>query len=358
MDAILLDFSKAFDKVCHRKLLLKLEHYGINGNILSWIEDFLSGRTQNVVVRGTNSENSPVTSGVPQGTVLGPLVFLVYINDMPLTVESSLPLFADDSLLYRIIKKLADSHILQTDLNNLVQWEHDWSTEFHPDKCKYLRITNKRKIINASYFIHGVQLENVDQAKYLGLTITKNLSWKKHISNIISKATNVRLYLQRNLLYFDKESKLLCYKVFVRPILEYACPVWSPNGTHSLIEDLEMVQRKAARWIENKWQYVFSPTQMIRLLKLQSLKTRRQLACLKLLFDISNNLKFVEDKIKPTRQRCTNIRYQRQHARVKVYENSYFPFTIELWNKLPSKISNELTRNKFIASLEKSYENY
>ena len=198
----------------------------------------------------------------------------------------------------------------------------------------------------------------MDQAKYLGLTITKNLSWKKHISNIISKATNVRLYLQRNLLYFDKESKLLCYKVFVRPILEYACPVWSPNGTHSLIEDLEMVQRKAARWIENKWQYVFSPTQMIRLLKLQSLKTRRQLACLKLLFDISNNLKFVEDKIKPTRQRCTNIRYQRQHARVKVYKNSYFPFTIELWNKLPSKISNELTRNKFIASLEKSYENY
>ena len=127
---------------------------------------------------------------------------------------------------------LADSHILQTDLNNLVQWEHDWSTEFHPDQCKCLRITNERKIINVSYFIHGVQLENVDQAKYLGLTITKNLSWKKHISNIISKATNVRLYLQRNLLYFDKEFKLLCYKVFVRPILEYACPVWSPNGTH------------------------------------------------------------------------------------------------------------------------------
>ena len=181
---------------------------------------------------------------------------------MPLTVESSLPLFADDSLLYRIIKKLADSHILQNDLDNLVQWEYDWSMEFHPDKCKLLRITNKRKIIDTSYFIHGVQLENVDQAKYLGLTITKNLSWKKHISNIISKATNVRLYLQRNLLYFDKESKLQCYnyKVFVRPILEYACSVWSPNGTQSLIDNLEMVQRKAARWIENKWQYIFSPT--------------------------------------------------------------------------------------------------
>ena len=143
--------------------------------------------------------------------------------------------------------------------------------------------------------------------------------------------------------------------------MEYACSVWSPNGTQSLIDNLEMVQRKAARWIENKWQYVFSPTRMIRLLKLKSLETRRQIACLKLLFDINNNFKFVEDKIKPARQRCVNISYkrqhaQRQHARVKVYENSYFPFTIDLWNKLPSKISNELDRNKFIAKLEESEE--
>ena len=144
MDAILLDFSKAFDKVCHRKLLLKLEHYGVGGKIYAWIKDFLSGRTQNVVVRGTNSESSPVTSGVPQGSVLGPLLFLVYINDMPLTVESSLPLFADDSLLYKTIKKLADIHILQNDLDKLVLWENDWSMEFHPEKCKLLRITNKR----------------------------------------------------------------------------------------------------------------------------------------------------------------------------------------------------------------------
>ena len=98
--------------------------------------------------------------------------------------------------------------------------------EFHPEKYKLLRINNKRKIMDASYFIQGVQLEKVEQAKYLGVTITKNLNWKKHINNIISKATNVRLYLQRNLNYFDKESKLLVYNVFVRPILKYPSSVW------------------------------------------------------------------------------------------------------------------------------------
>ena len=122
---------------------------------------------------------------------------------MPLTVESSLPLFADDSLLYKTIKKLADTYILQNDLDKLVLWEKNWSMEFHPEKYKLLRINNKRKIVDASYFIHGVQLEKVEQAKYLG--VTKNLNSKKHINNIISKATNVRLYLQRNLNYFDKK---------------------------------------------------------------------------------------------------------------------------------------------------------
>ena len=129
--------------------------------------------------------------------------FVPRIHNMPLTVESSLPHFADDSILYKAIKKLADTHILQNDLDKLVLWENNQSMEFHPEKCKLLRITNKRKIVDASYFIHGVQLEKVEQAKYLG--VTKNLNSKKHINNIISKATNVRLYLQRNLNYFDKK---------------------------------------------------------------------------------------------------------------------------------------------------------
>ncbi|MCG8033368.1 MAG: reverse transcriptase family protein, partial [Candidatus Thiodiazotropha taylori] len=105
IDAILLDFSKAFDKVPHQRLLLKLNHYGIRNNILAWIKDFLSARTQEVVIDGSKSTPAPVTSGVPQGTVLGPLLFLAYINDMPECVKSSIKLFADDSLLYRKVQQ-------------------------------------------------------------------------------------------------------------------------------------------------------------------------------------------------------------------------------------------------------------
>ena len=129
-DSILLDFSKAFDKVCHRKLLLKLQHYGICGNILFWITDFLKERTQRVVVRGTSSKVTAVLSGVPQGTVLGPLLFLVYINDMPLVTTSKIALFADDSYIYRSIKSKEDADMLQADLDKLVIWERTGQCNF------------------------------------------------------------------------------------------------------------------------------------------------------------------------------------------------------------------------------------
>ena len=178
IDSIILDFSKAFDKVCHRKLLIKLKHLGITGSLLARITDFLRDRTQSVVVRGTFSEKIAVKSGVPQGTVLGPLLFLTYINDMPLAVKSKIALFADDTYLYKIIKSLLDTFALQNDINQLTKWEKLWSMEFHPNKCFVLRVTNKRKCIDADYSIHDKKLERVDHANYLGVTISKDLSWK------------------------------------------------------------------------------------------------------------------------------------------------------------------------------------
>jgi len=150
VDSILLDFSKAFDKVCHRKLILKLRSYGVNNNLLDWINVFLQNRSQCVVVRGVQSDKTSVKSGVPQGTVLGPLL---YINDMPEKVSSPLALFADDAYIYKEIDTQNDAIALQKDIDELVKWEKEWSMEFHPDKCKMLRITNKRKIIESCYYI-------------------------------------------------------------------------------------------------------------------------------------------------------------------------------------------------------------
>ena len=142
MDAILLDFSKAFDKVSHQHLAIKLDHYGIRGNLLQWIKSLFANRTQQVLVEGHTSSPAPVTTGV-----LGPLLFLIYINDLPLKVSSTTRLFADDSLLYRRIKSPEDAQILQEDLDKLQEWERDWQMSFNASKCEVIRVTRKRNPI-------------------------------------------------------------------------------------------------------------------------------------------------------------------------------------------------------------------
>ena len=285
LDTILLDFSKAFDKVNHRKLCLKLNHYGVRGQTLMWIKNFLHNRSQRVVVNGKESSSTDVTSGVPQGTVLGPLLFLVYINDLPGRVKSSIRLFADDSYLYRVINTINDALQLQQDLDELVKWEQQWSMEFHPHKCKVLRITNKRKIVMFDYSMHNIVLEQVEQAKYLGVIIHNKLSWKPHVDYITKKANQTRAFLQRNLRTCDLDVRAQCYKTYVRPIVEYASTCWDPigHGNKGLREKLEMVQRKSARFVYGDWRRSSSPSKMIDKLKLQSLQTRRAIARIKFL---------------------------------------------------------------------------
>ena len=148
-----MDFSEVFDKVDHEKLIVKLKFYDVNCKIVIWIKNFLYKRTQKVLVNGKESPSECVLSGVPQGSVLGPL-FLVYINDLPKEVSSTIRIFADDSYIYRVIETSNDNTLLQNDLNKLMEWENKWSMSFHPSKCKLLRITNKRNPNLGDYVIH------------------------------------------------------------------------------------------------------------------------------------------------------------------------------------------------------------
>ena len=136
-DVMIMDFAKAFDKVPHRRLLYKLDYYGIRGSTHKWISLWLSvsERSQKVVLDGQASDPVPVLSGVPQGSVLGPVLFLIFINDLPDNIRSSVRLFADDCVLYRNIKSPIDCQILQDDLNSLSQWETDWQMKFNVAKC-------------------------------------------------------------------------------------------------------------------------------------------------------------------------------------------------------------------------------
>ena len=211
MDAILLDFSKAFDKVSHQCLAIKLDHYGIRGNLLQWIKSFLANRTQQVLVEGHTSSPAPVTSGVPQGTVLGPLLFLIYINDLPLKVSSTTRLFADNILLYRRIKSQEDARILQEDLDKLQEWERDWQMSFNVSKCEVITVTWKRNPIKTTYTIHGHDLTVNKTGKYLGVTIADNLTWNAHIEATSMKANNSLAFLRRNLASCPRDIKAQSY---------------------------------------------------------------------------------------------------------------------------------------------------
>ena len=167
LDLIIMDFSKAFDTVPHQRLLHKLHNMGIRGQLHSWINYFLTKRQQCVVLDGCRSSSAPVESGVPQGTVLGPLLFLVYINDLPTALKSNIRLFADDCILYRQIKTDRDAIILQEDINKLCQWEKDWQMGFNTSKCFIMRITQKRSPKLHTYKMGNTPLKVVKHHPYL-----------------------------------------------------------------------------------------------------------------------------------------------------------------------------------------------
>ena len=174
VDIAVLDLSKAFDTVPHEKLLMKLNHYGIKGPIHSWIRQFLTRRKIKVVVEGESSDEADVESGVPQGTVLGPLLFLCHLNDLPDAVNAKVRLFADDCLLYKEISSEKDQEDLQEDILNLEKWAGRGGMRFNASKCQILQIRARHKLF--SYKMGGIPLQNVNDCLYLGVNLSHDLS--------------------------------------------------------------------------------------------------------------------------------------------------------------------------------------
>ena len=276
VDTFILDFEKAFDTPPHELRKSKLFSYGIDGKTLKWIDSFLCFR-QRVAVNGVKSDWAPVLSGVPQGTVLGPLLFSLYINDISSDIESEIRLFADDCVCYREIKDGEDTMKLQRDIDRLGSWARKWGMRFQPVKCNMMQLTRKRiKKIHASYTLEGTNLENVESIKYLGVTITNNLRWNTHVSNVYTEANRTLGFLRRNLYSCPQEVKEAAYKGLVRPVLDYGSSVWDPPGV-VLQEELESVQKRAARFVTGNYNYeTGSMTGILGQLKWESLKKRRK----------------------------------------------------------------------------------
>ena len=197
VDTFILDFEKAFDIPLmnfSKANCLAMEFFG--GKTMKWVDAFLCFMQQTVVVNGVKSDWAPAVSGVPQGTVLGPLLFSLHINDIMSDIESEIRLFADDCVCYREIKDIEDTLKLQKDIDRLGIWARKWGMRFQPVKCNMMQLTKKHNKIQASYTLEGTVLENVESIKYLGVTITSDLKWNSHIRNVCSKANRTLGFLR------------------------------------------------------------------------------------------------------------------------------------------------------------------
>ena len=274
-------------------------------------------------------------SGVPQGSVLGPCLFLLYINDMPDMIQSNIRLFVDDTIMYLTVSNQTDCQALQADLSKLETWESEWLMAFNPDKCEVIRITNKKTPTLFNYTLHGVSLKETDSAKYLGVSITRDLSWAKHINQITTKTNNSLKFIKRNIQTNNPKLKETSYKTYVRPLVEYTAAVWDP-WQKKYIDKIEMIQHRAIRYIFNHYSSTSSVTNMLSELNLPTLVKRRRISSLTIFYKIKHQLANI--KFPSNIQPALRSRYSFPCTRIDAHRHSFFPRTAKLWNNLPPDI--------------------
>lgn len=343
IDAIFLDLSKAFDRVPHVQLVERLKEVGIPQKLVRWIEAYLSKRMQFVECNGSRSNVLPVLSGVPQGSVLGPLFFLIFINDIGKHIDENVQvkLFADDCILYSVIDNCDSQVRLNNNLCKLADWCGRNGMLINFSKTVSMTITNIKNPLIHCYQIGTRHIKTVSSVKYLGLTITNNLNWDAHYDDICSRAFRKLCFLRRKLRRSPKKVKLEAYRTLIRPVLEYGSIVWCPHYTKH-IEKIERIQRLAARFIASDYRLRSSVTNMLKQLELEPLQKRRQIAKLKFLYLLYHKKIGMNSDtyLLPAPHTSARLNHSKTirplFAHAKIFQKSFFPCTIEHWNALPS----------------------
>ena len=354
VDLFYFDFSKAFDTVPHYRLLSKLENFGIQGKILDVIRDFLSNRTISVQVEGRYSDIRNVLSGFPQGSVLGPLLFVLFINDLPESVKNKVKLFADD---LKLIGNVANSSRIVDDLKQLESWENLWLLRFNPSKCKVIHLDFNNNP-NLEYYLDGVKLNASELEKDLGVFTHESLSWKVHIKESVAKANKMICWIARNLIIREKCVMLNIYKTLIRPHLEYCVQLWNPvvgHGNWQIILELEAVQRRFTRMIEGIGLLPYSDR--LSALELTTLAERRIRGDLIETFRIISNLvEYGPDVFRVSRSGnniVSNINLNINKSNVRNIRKSFLPERVlPFWNALPISVKNSSSVNDFKINLQ------
>ena len=355
-DVFYTDFRKAFDSVSHKRLLSKLEAYGVEGDAYSWIAEFLDNRAQAVKVRNVMSKPVPVASGVPQGSVLGPALFLVFINDIVDQVEHGrLMLFADDAKKFQEVDVYQHAVNFQNDINSLTEWADHWKLEFNVSKCKIMHLG--KTSLEAQYYMEvdkcKIPVQEVESEKDLGVRIDSGLNFKLHIGEVVRKANRMLGLVRRSFKFVTQDVFLNLYKTLIRPLLEYCSCVWSPS-TVAEIRLLEGVQRRATKMISDLKPFVYETR--LKMLGLPTLEYRRKRADMIQIFRIFQgidrygaHLPFTQLNENRTRGHQFKIEKKRCHKTKRM--RSFAFRVVDVWNKLPGEVVNTPSLNCFKSRL-------
>ena len=352
--ALFFDISKAFDKVWHRGLIKKLNSIGIKGPLLNWFSNYLNNRHQAVVIKGKISSYKTVNAGVPQGSVLGPLLFLIYINDIVDDIESLVKLFADDTSMYLSLND-ADRRtaILNSDIQKITSWSQTWKVDFNPNKTELLTISNQWHPETRPLLFDNTVLSETACHKHLGVIFQNDCHWNSHIESIVAKI-RPQLACFRSFKYkFSRKTLEIIYKSYILPHLDYADVVWD-NCSIALENQLENAHLDALRTITGSVRGT-SHEKLYKESGFVSLKVRRERHKLILFFKLVNGL--LPDYLLaylPPLTANTNpyprrrpLELQVPNFRLTLYENSFFPSTTVLWNSLPDDIKSTTSLSRF-----------
>ena len=356
IDIIYLDFQKAFDKVPHSKLLAKIKSLGIDGNIHRWISCWLNERKQRVVINGVESDWAPVTSGVPQGSVLGPLLFIMYINDIDVGLNNFISKFADDTKIGNAILTEEDKNSLQNDLNKIIAWSEKWQMPFNVNKCQVLQCGSKNK--GYDYEMQGHAINKSSVVKDLGILISDDLKLSSQCISAANKANRILGFIKRNFTYKSKDIIIPLYKSLVRPHLEFAVQFWAPYLVKD-INTLEAIQHRATKLIPSLRNKPY--LERIKELDLFSLSKRRLrgklIECFKTLKGFNNiDASKLFTVITESKTRGNGIKLQGTTAKLDSTKNFFTFSVISEWNKLPENVVESSSINMFKRRLDKYLE--
>ena len=355
LDVSYLDFSKAFDKVPHKRLGLQLKSHGIKGNVLRWVQSWLMGRQQRVVINGFKSQWKEVTSGVPQGSVLGPLLFIIFVNKIEDGIDSKVLKFADDIKMVRVIEGKRDQETFQDDLNGLVTWSENWQMKFNLSKCKIMHTGRVRA--QSVYKMEGQNLEKTEKERDLGVIFNSKLDVSDQVMEARKRALRMLGVIYRNVSYKSSEVIRKLYCAYVRPILEYCVQAWSPT----LKKDcrlLERVQRRATKMVQNLSKLPYE--ERLRKLNMFSLRYRRLRGDMIEVFKFvhgqqSEYLKGMFEFNSLNRGRGHQYKLIMKRSETGIRQSFFSRRVVGVWNDLPEEIVSAGSLVSFKTLLDKYY---